>query len=153
MHIHIIAIGKLKSSSPEQQIIDTYLKQCGWKVSVTQLEEKRKLPTPQLQEAESNLILNHIPQGAKIIVLDEKGEQWTSRQCADTLSKWQDSGVSDVCFCIGGANGHSDILRKKAHALLSFGRMTLPHFLMRSVLSEQIYRAYTIINHHPYHRD
>ena len=90
---------------------------------------------------------------AKIVVLDERGETLSSRELADKIRVWQDGGVGTVAFLIGGANGHSDALRRRADLKLSFGRMTLPHMLMRVVLAEQIYRAKTILDGHPYHRD
>ena len=62
------------------------------------------------------------------------------------------SGTSEICFLIGGADGHLESTRQRADLLLSFGKLTLPHILMRAVLCEQIYRVESIISHHPYHR-
>ena len=64
-----------------------------------------------------------------------------------------DEGVQSISFLIGGANGHAEKLRERADYKLSFGRMTLPHMLARVVLAEQIYRAKTILDGHPYHKD
>ena len=95
----------------------------------------------------------NIPHGAKVIVLDERGENMKSLELAAKIENWQINGVSEICFLIGGADGHLQSTRDKADLLLSFGKLTLPHMLMRAVLTEQIYRVQTIISHHPYHRE
>ena len=85
-------------------------------------------------------------------MLDERGKNMTSPELANIIESWMTAGTSEICFLIGGADGHLEETRQKADLLLSFGKLTLPHILMRAVLAEQIYRAETIINHHPYHR-
>ena len=85
--------------------------------------------------------------------LDENGKTPSSREFASLIGKWIDEGVPAISFLIGGANGHAEKLKQKADYKLSFGRMTLPHILARVVLAEQIYRAKTILDGHPYHRD
>ncbi|MBO7244839.1 MAG: 23S rRNA (pseudouridine(1915)-N(3))-methyltransferase RlmH [Alphaproteobacteria bacterium] len=153
MQIIISAIGKLKKNTPEDELIQDYLKKTKWSVSIKEFEEKRALPVDQLKEAESNLLLSSVPAGGKIIALDEKGKTPSSREFALLLGKWIDEGTQSISFLIGGANGHADILKEKADYKLSFGRMTLPHMLARVVLAEQIYRAKTILDGHPYHKD
>ena len=153
MQIVISAIGKLKKNTPEDLLIQGYLKKTKWSVTVKESEEKKSLSGDQLKEAESLLLLSSIPQGGKIIALDERGKTPSSREFANLLGKWIDEGVSSISFLIGGANGHAEILRQKADYKLSFGRMTLPHMLARVVLAEQIYRAKTILDGHPYHKD
>lgn len=153
MQIVISAIGKLKKNTPEDLLIQDYLKKTKWSVTVKESEEKKSLSGDQLKEAESLLLLSAIPQGGKIIALDERGKTPSSREFANLLGKWIDEGVPSISFLIGGANGHAEILRQKADYKLSFGRMTLPHMLARVVLAEQIYRAKTILDGHPYHKD
>ena len=153
MNLTILAIGKMKKNSAEKQLIDTYIKQSGWTIQIIELEEKRSLTGNSLKEAEGELLLKHVPTNAKIIVLDERGINISSRAFSENLIKWQDSGVRNVALLIGGADGHSDKVRKQADLILSFGKMTLPHMLMRVVLCEQLYRAYTISIGHPYHKD
>ncbi len=153
MQIVISAIGKLKKNTPEDLLIQDYLKKTKWSVTVKESEEKKSLSGDQLKEAESLLLLSSIPQGGKIIALDERGKTPSSREFANLLGKWIDEGVPSISFLIGGANGHAEILRQKADYKLSFGRMTLPHMLARVVLAEQIYRAKTILDGHPYHKD
>ena len=153
MHIIISAIGKLKKNAPEYALIDTYLKRTKWKVDIKEYEEKRALSGDTLKNAEAELLLSGIPEKAKVVALDEHGSTLSSRELAGQLKEWQNKGISCVAFLIGGADGHSAKVKARADLTLSFGRMTLPHFLMRVVLAEQIYRAKTIIDGHPYHRD
>lgn len=153
MQIIISAIGKLKKNTPEDLLIQDYLKKTKWSVAIKEYEEKRALPTDLLKESESSLLLSSVPQGSKIIALDEKGKTPSSREFALILGKWIDEGVPSISFLIGGANGHADCLKERADYKLSFGRMTLPHMLARVVLAEQIYRAKTILDGHPYHKD
>lgn len=153
MHILISAIGKMKKKSPEEALMTEYIQKTRWTVTVKEQEEKRALEGDQLKVAESELLLSSVPAGAKIIALDEGGQTLSSRELAGILREWQDGGTGTVAFLIGGANGHADTLKKRADLKLSFGRMTLPHMLMRVVLAEQIYRAKSILDGHPYHRD
>ena len=153
MHIILSAIGKLKKNSPEYELLNTYIKRIKWSVDIKEYEEKKALSGEALKNAEADLLLSSIPEKAKIVVLDEHGETLSSREFASKLRGWQNHGSDTVAFLIGGADGHGEKVKDKADLMLSFGRMTLPHFLMRVVLAEQIYRAQTILEGHPYHRD
>ena len=146
MKIFIIAIGKCKKNSPESAIIAEYVKRSGWEIVI-----KEKDNSEQVDEAK--FLQASIPSSAKVIVLDEKGENLKSLELAAKIENWQLNGISEICFLIGGADGHLQSTRDKADLILSFGKLTLPHMLMRAVLAEQIYRVQTIINKHPYHRE
>ena len=122
-------------------------------VKIIELQASKGMDGIVRQNAESELLLKHIPRNSKVVVLDEKGQNLSSRQFASKLIEWRDNSTKDVALLIGGADGHTDDVRKKADLILSFGKMTLPHLLMRAVLCEQLYRAYTISIGHPYHRD
>lgn len=145
MKISILAIGKCKNGSPEDILIKEYQKRLAWDLTVKEKENDT-------QEKEADFLLAHIPNGAKVVVLDERGKNMTSMEFADVIEKWQLNGVSEICFLIGGADGHLEKVRQKADLMLSFGKLTMPHMLIRAVLSEQIYRAQTILSGHPYHR-
>lgn len=153
MQLIISAIGKVRKKSPEEMLIQEYISKTRWPIIIKESEEKKALSGEALKEAESQLLLSTVPSGAKIIALDEGGKTPSSREFASLLEEWQNTGVKTIAFLIGGANGHADFLKDKADYKLSFGRMTLPHILARVVLAEQIYRARTIIDKHPYHRD
>jgi len=153
MHIVISAIGKLKKNTPEYDIMANYFKRIKWPISVKEYEAQKGLSGNTLKSAEGRLLLSGLDKETKIVVLDEHGSTLTSREFASHLRKWQNMGVESVAFLVGGADGHSEEVKKQADLTLSFGRMTLPHFLMRVVLAEQLYRAQTIFEGHPYHRD
>ena len=146
MRVVIGAIGKCKKNSPEAAIIAEYLKRSAWNVVIKEKDNSN-------QKDEAEFLQSVVPSGAKVVVLDERGENMKSKDLAEKVENWQNNGVSEVCFLIGGADGHLEETRKKADLILSFGKLTLPHMLMRAVLSEQIYRIQTIIKGHPYHRE
>lgn len=146
MKITIIAIGKCKKNSPEAEIIAEYVKRSAWQITIKEADNSN-------QAEEARFLQGAIPSGAKVIVLDERGENLKSTELAHKIENWQLNGCSEICFLIGGADGHLPETRQRADLLLSFGKLTLPHILMRAVLAEQIYRIQTIINHHPYHRE
>lgn len=146
MKATILAIGKCKKNSPEAALVAKYLKRSSWEIVIKEKDNST-------QEDEARFLQNNIPHNAKIIVLDERGENIKSLELAKRIENWQNNGCSEICFLIGGADGHLQSTRDKADLLLSFGKLTLPHMLMRAVLSEQIYRIQTIIAGHPYHRE
>ncbi len=145
MKATILAIGKCKRGSPEAEIIGEYVKRSSWDVMIKEKDNAN-------QEDEARFLQDNIPPAAKVIVLDERGANMSSLDLAAKIEGWMLNGCSEVCFLIGGADGHLPSTRDKADLLLSFGKLTLPHMLMRAVLAEQIYRVQTIISHHPYHR-
>jgi 23S rRNA (pseudouridine1915-N3)-methyltransferase len=121
--------------------------------AILELEEKRKLPPPQLKAREAELILAALPAGARLVALDERGQSWSSRELAERLAAWRDRGAATLAFAIGGADGLGQPVVERADAVLSLGAMTWPHLLVRSLLLEQLYRAQQILAGHPYHRD
>jgi len=122
-------------------------------VAVVELEEKRALPSPQLKAREAELILAAMPGGSRLVALDERGKQWSSREFADRLTAWRDAGTTTLAFAIGSADGLDSAVMRRADAVLSLGAMTWPHLLVRGLLLEQLYRAQQILAGHPYHRD
>ena len=146
MKATILAIGKCKKNAPEAAIIAEYVKRSGWDIVIKEQDNST-------QEDEAKFLQGSIPHGAKVVVLDERGVNIGSMELAEKIENWLNNGCSEICFLIGGADGHLQSTRDKADLILSFGKLTLPHILMRAVLCEQIYRVQTIINHHPYHRE
>lgn len=86
-----------------------------------------------------------------LVLLDGRGKSWSTEQFAAWLEEQRNQGAQNVIFAVGPANGWSETAYSRAHLLLSLGPMTLPHELAAVVLAEQIYRAFTIIEGHPYH--
>lgn len=92
-----------------------------------------------------------IPKGARIIALDERGKDVTTVQLSQLLTQWQQAG-GDAIFIIGGADGLDAEFKKKADMLIRISSLTLPHGMVRVLLAEQLYRAWSITQNHPYHR-
>lgn len=106
----------------------------------------------QALENEKRRISAALPKNSVAIALDEHGRSYTTRQLAERLAAWQMDG-RDVVFVIGGAEGLPEATKAEAESLWSLSPLTLPHGLVRIVLVEQLYRAYSILRNHPYHRD
>jgi 23S rRNA (pseudouridine1915-N3)-methyltransferase len=102
--------------------------------------------------AEAKLLEGVLPKGAVICSMDERGKVMSSPDFAQNLAKRRDAGVSDLAFVIGGADGIAPSLRARADFSISFGQMVWPHMLVRVMLSEQLYRAASILSGSPYHR-
>ncbi len=107
--------------------------------------------TEQLLQAESERIRIALPPQCYIIVLDELGKQITTSRLTELMTNWMASG-RDIVFIIGGADGLHPSIKQIAHEKLALSAMTLPHGLVRVLLAEQLYRAFSIIRNHPYHR-
>lgn len=142
MKIFVGAIGKLK---------EPYF------VAAAEEYEKRLRPYCSLtvHEAKDEAALLHaLPAGAHLYVFDERGEAITSAQLAELLAtEAQHGGGAPLAFLIGGADGHSDAVRRRAKKLIAFGRLTIAHRLVRILVLEQLYRAFKILRGEPYHRD
>jgi len=108
--------------------------------------------TDKAKAAEGERILEAIPEGAAVIALDERGKAVTTQGLSVMLAGWMRDGSHPV-FVIGGADGLSDDVKKRADKLVSLSALTLPHALVRVVLAEQLYRAWSILARHPYHRE
>ena len=151
MKLTIACIGRA-GRGPERDLYEHYAGRIRWPLALRELEEKKKLPPPQLIEREGNLLLAAAPDKAVLVALDRRGKVLDSEAFAGRLGRWRDESVADVAFLIGGADGHTEALLKRAGLVLSFGSMTWPHLLARAMLAEQIYRAQQLLAGHPYHR-
>lgn len=155
MRVRICAVGRLRAG-PEKALIDDYttrFNRSGRALSLGPLEitevEDRKGGG---MAAEAALLHRAIPAGALVCTLDERGKLMSSPEFAQLLARWRDEGVGDLAFVIGGADGIDPALRSQARSALSFGKMVWPHMLARVMLSEQLYRAASILAGAPYHR-
>ena len=101
---------------------------------------------------EGERLARRIPDGAHVILMDAKGKGMTSEAFAEMLAAMRDAGARDMVFLIGGPDGLDPGPAVKAGRSLAFGPQTWPHLMVRAMLSEQIYRALTILANHPYHR-
>lgn len=153
MHITLISVGKLKKG-PEKQMVDDYAdrfrkagRQLGFR-SFTLID----VDSGGGLDAEGERILAKLPKGAKVLRLDEFGAAFTSKTFADDLAKWRDQGTADLAFLIGGAEGYSDAVRQAAPDTIALGPQTWPHRLVKVMLTEQIYRAASLLAGSPYHK-
>jgi 23S rRNA (pseudouridine1915-N3)-methyltransferase len=149
----IVAVGRARAG-PETALFDSYAARLrgGWSLVVREVEERRPLPVPERIAREGHLLLDQVPPGAAVIALDGRGKPWSSEDLAARLGQMREDGTRAVAFLIGGADGHAREVLARADACLSLGAMTWPHMLVRPMLAEQIYRAWAILNGHPYHR-
>jgi 23S rRNA (pseudouridine1915-N3)-methyltransferase len=103
-------------------------------------------------DEEGTKVLHALPKGTHAIALDENGAAWSSKTLAQQLSAWSNLG-KPVSLLIGGPDGHAPAVKLIAQQQWSLSSLTLPHGLVRVVLIEQLYRAWTLLQAHPYHRD
>ena len=137
MMLHIVARGRI-GRGPEAELVDRYLARIAWPTRITELPDTDgRAPEP----------------AGRTVVLDEAGEQLGSIAFAERLGRWRDEGVRETQFRIGAADGVGAGERAAADLLLSFGRLTWPHLLVRAMLAEQLWRATSILAGHPYHRE
>ncbi len=159
MIIHIRAVGKLKSEG-EGQLVQRYhtrALQLARHSPISNIDIKQVLPSRARDEGvrmieEARELRKGLPAQAMTIALDERGTPLTSQDFANLLARFRDDGCRDLVFFIGAADGlHPEILQG-AQQVLSFGKQTWPHQLVRCMLLEQIYRSLTLWQNHPYHR-
>ncbi|MGB0681458.1 MAG: 23S rRNA (pseudouridine(1915)-N(3))-methyltransferase RlmH [Magnetovibrionaceae bacterium] len=151
MKTTLIAVGRLKRG-PEADLLDAYAKRLKPRLTVIEVEDKRKLDVAERRRREAELIGHHLSDNAYLIALDERGKALPSETFADEIAKIRDQGRAELVFVIGGADGLDQSLRKRADKILAFGPATWPHMLVRVMLAEQLYRAQSILAGHPYHR-
>jgi 23S rRNA (pseudouridine1915-N3)-methyltransferase len=159
MRLVVVAIGRLKQG-PERELAERYrerFEDIGRKLGFRGLEI-REIPESRAGDAASRIaeeataISAAIPAKSVLVALDERGDNIDSTVFARHLGRWRDRSVANTIFVIGGADGLSPDLRRKAEFKLAFGSATWPHQMVRIMLLEQIYRAATILAGHPYHR-
>ncbi|MBB4658859.1 23S rRNA (pseudouridine(1915)-N(3))-methyltransferase RlmH [Parvularcula dongshanensis] len=121
------------------------------------IEAPRALSGPARQAREAQLLLDVLPEKARVVLLDERGKDVGSRAFANLIGREREAGAASLAFLVGGADGFDssllDSLGSRVAARVAFGRATWPHMLVRLMLAEQLYRATTILSGHPYHRD
>ena len=149
MKIYINAIGKEKSKELSL-LTQEYLKRFPWSVETNEFTYDKNGSVDEIKLAEGKLLLSKAR--GKLIALDEIGKEFSSPKLAEKFQTWMNDGNSEVTFLIGGANGHSQWLREQADLVLSLSQLTFAHKLVRLILAEQIYRVYSIIQGHPYHK-
>ncbi|WEJ62243.1 23S rRNA (pseudouridine(1915)-N(3))-methyltransferase RlmH [Thiomicrorhabdus lithotrophica] len=156
MVIHFITVGQ-KMPKWVQDGYAEYAKRlpksCAIKLVELPMAQRGKTGSADKYKAEeAKKILAAIPKGAQLIVLDEHGEQVTTKGLAVKLEDWLASG-QDVALIVGGPDGLEQSLIQQAKWKWGLSKLTMPHPMVRILVAEQIYRAYSVINNHPYHRE
>jgi 23S rRNA (pseudouridine1915-N3)-methyltransferase len=159
MRLAVLAIGRVKAG-PDRELADRYRERAakagrslGFKsVDIVELAESRAQRASDRIAEEGEALAKHLTGNLAIVALDETGTAVTSEIFAAQMGKWRDGGRETVFFIIGGADGLSPEIRRRADLTLAFGKVTWPHQLVRIMLLEQLYRAVTILSGHPYHR-
>lgn len=154
MKIKCVGIGKTVGAYGLEQV-QTYVQRIQrfmsfeW-VELKEVKHNKNNRTTALQH-EEELILKHVGDRDALILFDENGKQMDSKAFSQYVNKYNMTHGGTLVFCLGGAYGFSDSLRKRANGMVSLSTMTFPHQLARVVALEQLYRACTINNRHPYH--
>lgn len=115
-------------------------------------EDRASRATARLLELEAARIEAAVPRQAERIVLDERGTLLSTAKLAESMKRWMNEGVSP-CFIVGSADGLAPAVKQSAHRLISLSGCTLPHGMVRVLLAEQLYRAWSLMHNHPYHRE
>ncbi len=155
MHIRLLAVGDRQPPWVDDAVgIYTERFPREWKFRLDTIPTVRRSKNDksrQAMEAEGELINAKLNPTEQVVLLDERGKQLSSKSLASRLDDWQADG-RDLCFVIGGPDGVSDSVRQRADMLWSLSQLTLPHGMARALLSEQLYRAWSLQTGHPYHR-
>lgn len=159
MRVNVHAVGRLKAG-PERELASRYFDRFAKFGSgqgldfgrITEIAESRAGNAETRMREEAGALEKNVNADAVLLVLDERGRNMDSQAFADMLGQWRDAGRRELAIVIGGADGLHDTIRDRAQAVVSLGKLTWPHQLVRILLAEQLYRAATILGGHPYHR-
>src|SRR5699024_8619386 len=159
MNIQLISVGKIREKYLKAGIAEFEKRlQPYCKLTMTELtdeQEPEQLSEKELQrvkDKEGERILQRIKEGSHVIALDVKGTSWTSEQLTEEMQKLSYAGKDQIVFIIGGSNGLSEAVLKRANQKLSFSNMTFTHQIMKLTLVEEVYRGYKIQREKPYHK-
>jgi len=155
MKLNLLAVGtKMPSwvTDGYQEYAKRMPRECSLHLHEIMPAKRGKSGSPaQWMREEGERILAAIPSSHHVVALDVKGKTWSTEQLADQLKNWQADG-RDVSLIVGGPDGLTDECLQRANQRWSLSALTLPHPLVRIVMSEQLYRAWTVLQNHPYHR-
>ena len=155
MEIKLIVVGKTKSSELVR-LINEYVKRINFykkfKIIVVNSLKSKKNSEKEIKKIEGENVLKRVKKNELIFLLDENGKSFNSRKFADFLSNKFKTNKS-IVFVVGGSHGFSNEIKQKSNEIISLSEMTFSHQIIRLFFTEQVYRALTILNNHPYHND
>ena len=155
MRINLITIGK-KMPNWINLGIEHYQKQLpsyyNFKITSLDSQSRKSSSAENSKNLESKILLEAASESTLLIAFDELGKQQTSKQISKSIESWQLEGES-VALIIGGADGLSSEIKQKCHQLWGLSNLTMTHSMARLIVVEQIYRGYSLLNNHPYHRE
>ena len=157
MKIVLITIGKTNEKYLIEGISD-YQKRLKHytnfeRIEIANIKNAKNFSESELMQKEGELILKQIKNSDHLVLLDDKGKDFTSQKFSQKLQQWMLSGKKRLVFIVGGAYGFSDEIYKRGNEKLSLSKMTFSHQMVRLFFVEQIYRGYTILNNEPYHHE
>ena len=155
MNIKLIAVGKTDNPAL-QQLISTYEKRLSYYINfdlqlLPDIKNSKSLSEEQQKIKEGELILSYVEPSHHLILLDERGKEYTSIAFADELQKKMNTGIKQLTFVIGGPYGFSQAVYQRANSKLSLSKLTFSHQMIRLFFVVQLYRAFTILRNEPYH--
>lgn len=157
MKISLLCIGKTDSSEISHLV--SYYRQRlprHWNFDITEIPDvknARGMTPDVLKKEEAKLFLNHLESDDVVVLLDENGKQYTSREFAAKINNWQNLSVKNIYFLIGGAYGFAEVMYQRANEKIALSKMTFTHQMIRLFFTEQLYRADQILQGKPYHND
>ena len=155
MNVELIVIGKTDSTEVAR-LVEDYKGRVGHYVrfgitTIPDVRNTRSLSEAQQKKAEGDAILRQLTPADHVVLMDERGCEYTSEEWAGWLQKRMASGCKRLVFVIGGPYGFSQEVYERADGLVALSKMTFSHQIVRAIFAEQLYRAFTIINNEPYH--
>jgi len=155
MRIHLIAVGTRMPSWVVEAYQD-YAGRCQRDCSLQLIEvsagkRTRSADLERIRIEEGERMLSAVPRSCRVIALDINGKPWSTEQLSGQLQGWMQSGL-DIALLVGGPEGLSEDCLQRADQRWSLSPLTLPHPMVRVIVAEQLYRAWSILNNHPYHR-
>jgi len=159
MHVSVYAVGRMKAG-PERELAGRFLDRFAKAgpvvgldfTGVTEIPESRAASVDERRREEGQRLIARKDGATAFILLDERGKDIGSEELARSISRFGESGRKNLVLAIGGPDGHDPAFQDDADLVLSFGKLTWPHQLVRVMLAEQLYRSATILSGHPYHR-
>lgn len=157
MNIKLVSVGKTDDRALEM-LIQNYIKRLTRYINfeftvIPDLKNRKNTPVEKQKQQEGDLLLAHFEKSDFVILLDEKGTQFSSVGFSTFIQKKMLSGIKRLVFVIGGPYGFSDAVYQRANQKISFSKMTFSHQMVRLFFVEQLYRAFTIIRNEPYHHE